>query len=82
MASEIQLTSQDNSEINLTLNESPSSIDVNFQEGSTINSVVQEPSVISYTLPPVVIVRTDQSGTVSLYGYKKFCTNIFKLWRS
>ena len=45
MASEIQLTSQDNSEINLTLNESPSSIDVNFQEGSTINSVVQEPSV-------------------------------------
>lgn len=50
MASEIQLTSQDNSEINLTLNESPSSIDVNFQEGSTINSVVQEPSVISTTV--------------------------------
>lgn len=50
MASEIQLTSQDNSEINLTLNESPSSIDVNFQEGSTINSVVQEPSIISTTV--------------------------------
>lgn len=50
MASEIQLTSQDNSEINLTLNESPSSIDVNFQEGSIINSIVQEPSVISTTV--------------------------------
>lgn len=50
MASEIQLTSQDNSEINLTLNESPSIIDVNFQEGSTINSVVQESSVISTTV--------------------------------
>lgn len=50
MASEIQLTSQDSSEINLTLNESPSNIDVNFQEGSTINSVVQEPSVISTTV--------------------------------
>lgn len=50
MANEIQLTSQDSSEINLTLNESPSNIDVNFQEGSTINSVVQEPSVISTTV--------------------------------
>ena len=50
MASEIQLTSQDSSEINLALNESPSSIDVNFQEGSTINSVVQEPSMISTTV--------------------------------
>lgn len=50
MANEIQLTSQDSSEINLTLNESPSNIDVNFQEGSTINSIVQEPSVISTTV--------------------------------
>lgn len=50
MANEIQLTSQDSSEINLTLNESQSNIDVNFQEGSTINSVVQEPSVISTTV--------------------------------
>lgn len=50
MASEIQLISQDNSEINLTLDESPSNLDVVFQEGSSINTNISESSVISTTV--------------------------------
>lgn len=64
MASEIQLTSQEGSEISLVLNESPSSIDVNFQEGSTINTTVSESSVISTT----VVQNLSQIAVVSEYN--------------
>ena len=52
MASEIQLISQESSEIVSVLNDSSSNLDVVFQEGSTINTNISESSVISTTVVP------------------------------